>query len=447
MSQPTEQLSLFQHIEAAYIEAARQQRPLDNPTLYDALVQRGAISRQELAQHHSVGAQPRVNTAKRKIRWHQQTLKAAGVLRRIPGLRGHWAYTSRASGQDNEQSARLDTVQPQYKLLAFSTDLGVAILSSCKTLFSRWNEPIHLILTSPPYPLRRPRQYGNPSEREFVDWLCDTLEPSIRCLAPGGSLCLNVSNDIFMPGSPARSTYCERLVLALEDRFGLHLMDRLVWDAPTKPPGPTQWASRKRMQLNAGYEPIYWFTNDPHRVFSNNQRVLQPHTPRHERLIRKGGETVSRTNSDGAYRIYAGKSFANETAGRIPRNVLRYGGTDANARACMQYARDNGLQPHGATMPLHMARFLVRFLSDPEQGHLVADPMSGYFTVPLAAELEGMRWVGTDIIPDYIRASASRFVDAPGFQAQPWIGLQEKEKTTTKTRERAPERTKKGPEN
>ena len=73
-------------------------------------------------------------------------------------------------------------------------------------------------------------------------------------------MALSLSNDIFEQGSPARSLYLERLTIALEDRLGLRLMDRLIWKS-NKPPGPYQWASKERMQLNTAYEPVLWFSN------------------------------------------------------------------------------------------------------------------------------------------------------------------------------------------
>src|SRR3546814_19481809 len=90
-------------------------------------------------------------------------------------------------------------------------------------------------MTSPPYPLAKPRRYGNVTEAQYVDWLCKTLEPVIKLLVPGGSICINVGNDVFMPNSPARSLYRERLIVALHDRFGLPKIDELTWEAPKAP--------------------------------------------------------------------------------------------------------------------------------------------------------------------------------------------------------------------
>jgi hypothetical protein len=74
--------------------------------------------------------------------------------------------------------------------------------------------------------LAKSRAYSNPTQSEIVKYIVGILEPIIEKLADTGSLAINVSNDIFLPNSPARSTYVERLTITLED-MGLGLIDRL----------------------------------------------------------------------------------------------------------------------------------------------------------------------------------------------------------------------------
>lgn len=279
-------------------------------------------------------------------------------------------------------------------------------------VFGKWDEPIFLALTSVPYPLRTPRAYGNPPIEEYIDFITRLVEPVVRNLVPGGNVVISLSNDIFESKSPARSLYLEKLTIALCERLGLHLMDRLVWES-NKPPGPIQWASLKRMQLNATFEPILWLCNDPLNCIADNRRVLEPHSEQHQRLIEKGGERRHSTNGDGAYRLRPG-SYGQETAGRIPRNVLHFPNNCASQRQYKAKAKELGLQPHGAPMPLALARHLVRFMTD--VGQLVADICGGSMTTPLACELEARPWVATDTVFDFVRGGAERFRDFDGFE-------------------------------
>lgn len=242
--------------------------------------------------------------------------------------------------------------------------------------------------------------------------MCASIEPLVRSLAPGGSVVLNLTNDAFVTGSPARSTYLERLVIAMEDRLSLHLMDRLVWSNPSKAPGPIQWASKERCQLNVGFEWLAWFCNSPLTTFANNRRVLEPHTDKHLKLIAAGGTATAADHSDGAYRRKAG-AFGLPTEGRIPRNVLTRGHRCADAIRARRDAASLGLVPHGAVMPTSVADFLIRFLTEP--GQLVVDPFGGKGTTGLAAERAGRRWLICDRVLDYLRAGSESFREFDGF--------------------------------
>jgi len=243
---PSSQLDLFDHVSSTY--GSTHDGRLGNKTLYQTVASRAGISCDELASRVPIGRSRQEHSLlKRKIRWHQQTLKHLGLIEHVDGERGLWRLTDLGE-------KKLRRALPDVGMLAFSTDLGIAIWGSCQRVFPRLDTPIVLAITSPPYPLRKPRAYGNPGEHEYVDFICRTLEPVVANLAPGGSLCLNVSNDIFETGTPARSLYLERMLLALHDRLGLHLMDRLVWHNKSKPPGPIQWASKERVQLNVAWE-------------------------------------------------------------------------------------------------------------------------------------------------------------------------------------------------
>lgn len=402
------QPDLFAHVGAAYAEAP--DGSLDNQALYNLVAERAGIDAESLDARIPIGqAGAQRSPLKRKIRWHQQTLKTLGVIERVPGERGIWRLTEKA-GKDLHRAAT------GVKLVAFSTDLGVAIWGRCQEVFSGLDEPIALCVTSPPYPLRQARAYGNPDESRYVDFICHALEPIVANLLPGGSIVLNISNDIFEPKSPARSLYVERLTLALHDRLGLWLMDRIPWENFSKPPGPTYWACVNRVQLSAGYEPILWFTNDPSRVRADNRRVLEPHTARHTAMMHAGGCGRTTSYGDGAYRLRP-HSFGNVTAGKIPRNVIQRGHACPDTRAYRAYASSMGLPLHGAMMPTSIPDFFIRFLTEP--GELVVDNFGGTVKTGLAAERLGRRWVVTDWILQYLRGAAGLFRNFAGYEMHP----------------------------
>ena len=398
------QTDFFKPVAAAYAAGGE----LSNEALYAQLEASTCLPASIWDERAAVDASGQLySLAKRKVRWIQQTLRELCAIEHVPGKRGVWRAVARG---DDE----LTKAQPGVALVAFSTDLGLALWSDAKSVFSKITEPIHLILTSPPYPLQKARAYGGPTEKQFVDFVCTELEPLVRNLVPGGSLCLNISNDIFLQGSPARSLYLERTVLAIHDRLGLFLQDRLIWENPTKPPGPTMWACKTRQQLSHTWEPILWFTNDPSNCFADNRRVLRQHSDRQTKLIAAGGEQRSAVYGDGAYTLKPG-SFGHATIGSIPRNILRYAQSSREVQETRATALANGLPTHGATMPVKLAKFLIEFLTPPNS--LVADPFGGWCTTGLAAQEAGRRWIVTERIAQYVAGASWRFRHAPGHQA------------------------------
>ncbi|HEU0197074.1 MAG TPA: DNA methyltransferase [Nevskiaceae bacterium] len=397
-----EQGDLFAYTAGVYADAG--DTPVSNADLYHEVAARAALAPGALARREPVGqGGDKRSLVKRAIRWHQQTLKHAGIIER--NARGVWQLAATTKRGLHEAIAGV-------RMTAFSTRLGVAVWGDCNDVFARVNEPITLCVTSPPYPLAQARAYGGPREPEYVDFIVRALEPIVRNLSPKGSVCLNVSNDIFESKRPSRSLYCERLVLALHDRLGLSLMDRLIWYNPSKPPGPVRWASITRQQLNVAYEPVYWFALDPLRVKACNRRVLEPHSARQRKLIAAGGDQREAMFSDGAYRLHPGR-FANATEGRIPRNVIARGHNCADARRYRLDAASLGLPAHGAMWPLSVPDFLVRFLSD--VGDLVVDPFGGRITTGMASERNGRRWMVAEKVLDYVRAGGERFRTCDGF--------------------------------
>ena len=400
------QISLFD-VESVY---AMAEKPLTNQAVYQRIAQKIGISRAELEKTDPCGDKGgKASHIKRRIRWHQQTLKAAGILEHADGQKGVWRLTKSAKTELHENLGRVS-------LVAYSTDLGAAIWGLCNPTFKGLDAPITLCLTSPPYLLRRGRAYGNvQTESAYIDFICSSLEPVVENLRDGGSICLNISNDCFLPGSPARSLYREKLVIALNERLGLFKMDELIWENPNKAPGPVQWASIERKQLNVGWEPIYWFTNNPEAVLSDNNRVLQPHSESHMKFLCSSHRPEA-SYSDGAY-TKRSNSFRNITEGKIPRNILRFSSNCSSQRQYKQAARSVGLPVHGAPMPLALAKFLIEYLTAKED--LVVDIFAGSGTTGLAAEQSGRRWLMCDGMYEYGAGSMLRFTDYPGFYCNP----------------------------
>lgn len=220
-SSPPGQRDLFGIEQVAELYKRYPEMAIDNASLYAMASKQLGVAPEDLGERVLVGKSgQKHNLAHRAIRWSQQNLKRLGILERVKGERGIWRLTEDAK-------RGLSAAKPGVKVLGFSTDLGIAVFGSSGDIFKRLDSPVMLVISSPSYALSHGRKYCNPCQKEIVKFLMGILEPIIERLDEQGSLCLNVSNDIIIPGSPSRSTYVERLVLALEDSK-LFLMDRLL---------------------------------------------------------------------------------------------------------------------------------------------------------------------------------------------------------------------------
>ena len=178
------QLDLFTSVLDSYLHGGL----LSNDALYGHLIERGALHDVDLRAKRAIGASGQQHSpAKRRVRWIQQSLKSMNLIERIPEQRGMWRATPKAKGE-------LTPASPKVVMLGFSTELGIAVWGDATEVLSRIDQPVHLFLASPPYPLRAPRRYGNPTAEQYVDFICSVLEPVVKTLAPGGVVSLNVSN-------------------------------------------------------------------------------------------------------------------------------------------------------------------------------------------------------------------------------------------------------------
>jgi site-specific DNA-methyltransferase (cytosine-N4-specific) len=102
------------------------------------------------------------------------------------------------------------------------------------------------------------------------------------------------------------------------------------------------------------------------------------------------------------------KAFGRDNGGAIPSNLLQIPNTDSNShylRTCKLLKRES----HPARFPPDLARFFIKFLTDPTD--VVVDIFSGSNTTGAVAEELGRRWLSIEIDPAYAVLSAVRFLE------------------------------------
>jgi DNA modification methylase len=284
---------------------------------------------------------------------------------------------------------------------AYTTRLGQAYQADgLDVLRGLPSDSVALVLTSPPFALRRKKAYGNVAADEYVDWLWPFAQEIHRVLRPDGSFVLDLGGA-WNPGRGTRSLFQYELVLRLGRIF--HLAQEVYWYNPCKLPTPAEWVTIRRTRVKDAVNILWWFgkTEAPQ---ADNRRVLKPYSRSMRRLLRDGYQPARRPSQHDI-----GPHFRRDNGGAIPPNLLEV----PNTRSADEYirrCRKAELPVHPARFPPAIPDFFIRFLTEP--GQLVVDPFAGSNVTGQVAEALGRRWLSVEINADYVAGSRLRFDDA-----------------------------------
>ncbi|HEY2589557.1 MAG TPA: site-specific DNA-methyltransferase [Tepidisphaeraceae bacterium] len=302
---------------------------------------------------------------------------------------------------------RLGDLDPYYE-----TDLGMAVLGdSLEVLRKLPDKSVSLVLTSPPYALHFKKEYGNKDKHEYVDWMLPFAREIRRVLKDDGSFVLNIGGS-YNKGTPTRSIYHFKLLVALVEDVGFHFAQECFWYNPAKMPMPAEWVTVRRVRIKDSVEYVWWLSRTPHPK-ADNRKVLRAYS---KDMIRLNQRKLRETVRPGGYVIK--ESFAEvNTGGSIPPNViddetpvdmLKFGNNAANDRYTLK-CKEAGIKIHPARFPAALPDFFIRLLTEPDD--IVVDPFAGSNTLGMVAEKLGRRWVAIEMEEEYLRASKFRFED------------------------------------
>lgn len=290
--------------------------------------------------------------------------------------------------------------------LAYKTRLGKACVGDSYEMFGsadfrRFRRRAQLILTSPPFPLVTKKRYGNLGGDEYVDWLVRVIGRCMTALKDDGSLVIEMGNA-WCRGIPAMSTLPIKALLEVQEQLGLHLCQEFVWHNPARLPGPAQWVNVERIRLKDAFTRFWWLSASP-TPKANNRNVLTPYSDKMVSLLEQNRRTAGARPSQHKIRP---DGFLSNNGGAISPNVLVYPNT-RSVDPYLEYCQTNGLQSHPARMPVALAEFFIKFLTDKRD--LVVDPFSGSNITGRAAENQKRRWLSVEIDEEYVRGSLGRF--------------------------------------
>ncbi len=259
---------------------------------------------------------------------------------------------------------------------------------------------VSLVLTSPPFALRRRKAYGNVEASEYVEWFWPFAVEIHRVLTDEGSFVFELGGA-WNRGSGTRSLYQYELILRLCKMF--HLAQEFYWYNPSKMPTPAEWVTIRRTRVKDAVTPLWWLSKSD-TPNADNRRVLRPYSRSMRRLLRDGYQTAKRPSQHDI-----GPHFRRDNGGAIPPNILQV----PNTRSSDEYfrrCRAAGLPIHPARFPAPVPEFFVRFLTEP--GEMVVDPFAGSNTTGHVAEQLERHWLSIEINAEYVAGSQLRFGDS-----------------------------------
>lgn len=285
---------------------------------------------------------------------------------------------------------------------AYVTRLGRAYhADALDVLRDQPDDSVALVMTSPPFALRRQKAYGNVDAAEYVEWMWPFAEQIYRILRPDGSFVMDLGGG-WNRGSGTRSLYPYELILRLCKVF--HLAQDFYWFNPSRLPTPAEWVTIRRTRVKDAVNTVWWLskTDSPQ---ADNRRVLKPYSRSMKRLLRDGYEPAMRPSQH-----EISKHFRRDNGGAIPPNMLEIPNTRSNDEY-IRRCRGAGLQVHPARFPAPLPEFFIRFLT--EKGQLVLDPFAGSNVTGFVAEQLERRWMSIELNAEYVSGSRLRFEPAP----------------------------------
>jgi DNA modification methylase len=283
----------------------------------------------------------------------------------------------------------------------YSTTRGKAYhADSVELLRHMPSRSVNLVLTSPPFALRRKKSYGNVSAEEYIDWFLPFAVEIHRVLKNDGSFVLDIGGS-WNKGEPTRSLYHFELLIRLCRDEGLfRLAQEFYWYNRAKMPAPAQWVNVERVRVKDAVQPIWWLAKTP-RPKACNRWVLQPYSKSMLALLKNGYNAGPRPSGH-----VVSKKWGIDNGGAIPNNLIEVSNTKSNdpyIGECRKY----GIEVHPARFADKIPEFFIKFLTRPR--NLVLDPFAGSNVVGHVAEGLKRRWISIELKEDYVVGSAFRF--------------------------------------
>jgi len=292
----------------------------------------------------------------------------------------------------------------------YRTRLGQAYIGNSLDLLAELpNSCIDLVMTSPPFALRRQKSYGNVEETEYVNWITPFGVEVFRVLKETGSFVLDLGGA-YRLGMPSRSLYNFRVLLAFCDKIGFHLAEDFYWYNPAKLPSPIEWVNKQKIRVKDSVNPVWWFSKTSFPK-ADVRKVLAPYSDRMKKLIKDPGSFYKPMKRPSGHDV--GTNFGKDNGGAIPSNMLSISNTDSNS-SYLRMCKEFGLERHPARFPSDLPAFFIKMLTD--EGDVVLDIFAGSNTTGFTSEATRRKWIAFELNKEYLTTSVFRFMEGGNIE-------------------------------
>jgi site-specific DNA-methyltransferase (cytosine-N4-specific) len=287
----------------------------------------------------------------------------------------------------------------------YKTDKGTAIVGDSLQLMKQIpDNSVNLVMTSPPFALARPKEYGNKNSDEYVDWIMQFTNEIKRIITYDGSFVIDLGGA-YIKGFPIRSLYNYRLLIRMCDEQNWNLAEEFFWFNPSKLPSPIEWVNKRKIRAKDSVNTVWWLSKSdyPKADISN---VLCEYSDRMKKLLNDSKRYYTPKMRPSGHDI--SDKFGIDNGGAIPSNLLQISNSESNSQY-LKYCQNLNIKGHPARFPSKLPEFFIKFLTNTDD--IVLDIFAGSNTTGWTAQNLNRKWLSFELDHQYLSASVFRFIN------------------------------------